>query len=145
MLFDAQTDSFDKSLNLIVSNLIKSDEMEPYQDLHFESITISKLEIPEHNGDDTILDFDTDDDQVKALYFFRTSPPSSSSYYNRVFQVPRAVSRALILTSALYAFLLPFIIRFRDASGDDSWAKNVTQDDISKLVHPDEFIDIKSI
>jgi hypothetical protein len=165
-LIDAQTDSFEESLNLIINNLILSDEMEPYQDFLFESFAVSKFEIPESNDDDLTLDFGIDDDQVDALYSFRTSPPSSSDN-NRVFPGPRAVSRASILTSILNTFLPPFILRFRadmrnflywicspnasahidgkDASGDDSWAKSVAQDDVNKLIHPDGSIDLKSI
>lgn len=73
-LVDAQTESFEGSLNLIVNNLIQSDEIESYQDLLFESIAVSKLEIPESSDDDSTLDFDTDD-QVDTLYSFRTSHP----------------------------------------------------------------------
>lgn len=164
-LVDAQTESFEESLNLIVNNLIQSDEIEPYQNLLFESIAVSKLEIPENSDDDSTLDFDTDD-QVDTLYSFRTSHPPSSDN-NPVFQGPRAVSRFSILTSILNTFLPPFILRFRadlrnflfwicsrnasahidgkDASGDDTWAKKVTQDDIDKLIHSDGSIDLKSI
>ncbi|KAG9062931.1 hypothetical protein KI688_004528 [Linnemannia hyalina] len=160
-----QTKSFEEYLNLIVNKLIQSDEMEPYQDLLFESIAVSKLEIPENNDDDSTLDFDTDD-QVDTLYSFRTSHPPSSDN-NPVFQGPRAVSRVSIFTSILNTFLPPFILRFRadlrnflfwicspnssvhidgkDASGDGTWARKVTQDDIDKLIHPDGSIDLKSI
>ncbi|KAG0064046.1 hypothetical protein BGZ90_002394 [Linnemannia elongata] len=164
-LVEAQTESFEESLNLIVNNLILSDEMESYQDLLFESITVSKLEIPEGSDGDSTLDFDTHD-QVDTLYSFRTSYPPSFAH-NPVFQGPRAVSRFSILTSILNAFLPPFILRFRadlrnflfwicsrnasahidgkDASGDDTWAKKVAQDDINTLIHPDGSIDLKSI
>ncbi|KAK3833309.1 MAG: hypothetical protein JOS17DRAFT_826221 [Linnemannia elongata] len=146
-LVDAQTESFEGSLNLIVNNLIQSDEIESYQDLLFESIAVSKLEIPESSDDDSTLDFDTDDQPV--------------------FQGPRTVSRFSILSSILNTFLPPFILRFRtdlrnflfwicsrnasayidgkDASGDDTWAKKVAQDDINNLIHPDGSIDLKSI
>ncbi|KAF9537840.1 hypothetical protein EC957_007579 [Mortierella hygrophila] len=164
-LVDAQTESFEEYLNLIVNNLIQSDEIEPYQDILFEGIAVSKLEIPENNDDDSTLDFDTDD-QVDTLYSFCTSHPPSSDN-NLVFQGPRVVSRFSIFTSILNTFLPPFILRFRadlrnflfwicspnasahidgkDASGDDTWARKVAQDDMDKLIHPDGSIDLKSI
>ncbi|KAF9152365.1 hypothetical protein BG015_005358 [Linnemannia schmuckeri] len=150
-----QTESLEESLNLIVNNLIQNEEMEPYQDLLFEGIAVSKLEIPEDSNDDAALDFDTDD-QADTLYSFRASHPPSSSDNSPVFQGPQAVSCISILTSILNTLLPPFILRFRadlrnflfwicSANRRRHMAQKVTQDATDKLIHPDGSIDIKSI
>ncbi|KAG0376273.1 hypothetical protein BGX24_007988 [Mortierella sp. AD032] len=160
-LVDEQAASFEESLAVIVNNIIQSDEMEPYEDLLFGRIVISKLEIPDIN-DDNALDFNTDD-KVDTLYSFRASPSSKDS----VFKGPRAVSRVSILTSIINTLLPPFILHFRadlrnflywicsptssahingrDTSGDDSWAEKIAKEDADKLIHPDGSIDLKAL
>ncbi|KAF9902809.1 hypothetical protein EC991_004544 [Linnemannia zychae] len=160
-LVDEQATSFEESLELIVNNIMQSDEIEPYQDLLFESIAVSKLEIPD-TFDDSTLDFHTED-EAEVLYSFRASPNSRDP----AFQGPRAVSRASILTSIINTLLPPFVLRFRadlrnflfwicspnasahidgkDSNGDDSLAQKFAQEDVDKLIHPDGSIDLKAL
>ncbi|KAG0278188.1 hypothetical protein BGZ95_004501 [Linnemannia exigua] len=159
-LVDEQAASFEESLDLIVNNIIQSDEMESYQDLLFERIAVSKLEIPDTN-DNNAFDFNADD-KVEALYSFLTSPSKDS-----IIQNPRAVSRTSMLTSIINTLLPPFVLRFRadlrnflfwicsptasahidgkDSSGDDNWAKKTALGDIDKLIRPDGSIDLKDL
>ncbi|KAF9089825.1 hypothetical protein BGX23_006443 [Mortierella sp. AD031] len=117
-LVDSQTE---ESLNQIVSSLIQSDEIEPYQDFPVEGLAVSKLGIPDtdDNNDDT-LDFDTDSDahfraDLRNFLYWICSPSASAH------------------------------IDGKDASGEDDWAKKIAKDDAKKLIHPDGSIDLASV
>ncbi|KAF9127487.1 hypothetical protein BGW39_005821 [Mortierella sp. 14UC] len=139
----------------------KGGQQNVLKQLSLENIAVSKLEIPD-TFDDSTLDFHTGD-EVEALYSFRASPSSQDP----VFHIPRAVSRASTLTSIFNTLLPSFVLRFRadlrnflfwicspnasahldgkDSSGDDSFAKKIAQEDVDKLIHPDESIDLKAL